>query len=47
MKLAQEQQYLTDLSSYITKLNGATADSFILCNPVEGYGYVKNLFNRL
>lgn len=43
MKLTQEQQSSTDLTSYITKLTGATADTFILCNPVNGYGYVKNL----
>ena len=33
----------SDLSAYDTRLENAGENSFVLYNPLEGYGYVKNL----
>ncbi|NLK17114.1 MAG: hypothetical protein GX304_01075 [Clostridiales bacterium] len=40
----QDKHQLTiDLSAYDTRLENAGENSFVLYNPLEGYGYVKNL----
>src|SRR5690606_10491332 len=39
----QKQHYSIDLSAAQTKLENAGDDTFVLYNPLEGYGYVKNL----
>lgn len=43
IKTQNEQQFTLDLSAYETKLKKADENTIILYNPVEGYGYVKNL----
>lgn len=37
------QQFEIDLSSYDTRLDNAGQGNFVLHNPLQGYGYVKNL----
>ena len=40
---AQSISYQNDVAAYEAALEGATEDTFVLCNPYEGYGYVLNL----
>ncbi len=40
---AQKENYLNNVSGYESALDALTEDSFVLCNPYEGYGYVLNL----
>ena len=40
---AQKENYNGNRSGYESALDSLTKDSFVLCNPYEGYGYVLNL----
>lgn len=40
---AEQHKYAIDLDAVGTKLESAGEDTFVLYNPVSGYGYVKNL----
>lgn len=40
---AQAINYKNNVSAYETALSEVTEDTFVLCNPYEGYGYVLNL----
>ncbi|MDD4003419.1 MAG: hypothetical protein PHE12_04405, partial [Clostridia bacterium] len=40
---AEQHKYAIDLDAFGTKLESAGEDTFVLYNPVSGYGYVKNL----
>ena len=40
---AQKENYLNNVTGYESALDSLTKDSFVLCNPYTGYGYVLNL----
>lgn len=40
---AQKENYNTNVSGYESALDAVTKDTFVLCNPYTGYGYVLNL----
>jgi len=40
---AQTENYLNGVTSYESALESVTEETFVLCNPYEGYGYVANL----
>ena len=40
---AQKENYNGDRSGYESALDALTKDTFVLCNPYDGYGYVLNL----
>ena len=43
MKKQDEHQLTIDLGAYDTRLENAGESNFVLYNPLEGFGYVKNL----
>lgn len=40
---AQKENYLNNVAGYESALDAVTEDTFVVCNPYAGYGYVLNL----
>ncbi len=40
---AQKENYENNVTTYESALEAVTEETFVLCNPYEGYGYVANL----
>ena len=40
---AQQNNYQNNISAYESALDAVNEDSFVVCNPYTGYGYVSNL----
>lgn len=40
---SQKENYLNNIAGYESALDSVTEDTFVVCNPFEGYGYVLNL----